>query len=1521
MKLFLKIAAGVFAAIVLAAAAGAGYVYLQREALLQRAVTEASTFATETLGTRVEIGNAFLGKESPDAASDLVVTDLIIYDRNSEVIARAERAEVNIKLLALLDNPLSAFDEIPELISAYNDPASVVDEITVQNVEAFIVKRDDGGWNFEDIKTGGGGESDFNALIKLVDGDIHANINDPGIGEIDANDLNVELKFYGTKNVFVDGTVERINLSYEDNPIELADTKANVKIRGSNEIKAHVKTNGLGSELIVDASRLGSRETFDVSIDRAVIGNYMPFLPIEKIPEGVEILDGTLTRAKVNVIRQGDELKFNGRSDVNGGSVRVEDTIIDSINGSTTFNNKAIQLAAALAANDQHAEVSGTIRIDTETPYFDINASSDRFQPSAVLNTIPVDSVAALTAHLTGTVDRPFVEADIEVPSIEYEGLYASNISTHFKYFDNAVYLSDFRANTFGGSVEGDVEFQATNYAFNAHMKTHSIDADRLIDFVPALEGVSGSIDADLGVNGISDDLSKLKIYGSATASDIYVRNIPINRIDTSFYAESDDVRIDYLSAAMPNHGSLGLEGTITDGKTLDFNFYGGHVDLAFINNFIPSNIEAHVGGLSDFKGTIKGAAENPAVDLKFTAIDNSAREGDHFKGVLLNQPFDSVKFSAKGSLDQVSVSDFQLTKDGMDHWLAEGTVGLTGDQKINLVVDTVGARAEDIIDLIAPDQKLTGNVDNIIRITGTLDKPEVVGYVHFWRGSYQDMLVSGMDGDYFVEGNTIRVQDFHVYTPMLDMDLNGTIDKVSTAMDFVVQVHDIDMRRMQGKFPEGYSVGGHGKFEGIIKGDLNEPIFDGLLTADSLFFNGVEVNNVIGDVGLNGDDILLDNFSFKQGSGTYNVHGAFNYNSGTLHGSSVVENAAISELLAMSNLKNGLLEGNLNSKIRFGGSLDNPSLNIVGTVPEGSIGGTPVRDIMIDVNLINHVAYINKLEGYQGEAGSLIANGTAALDGPLNVTLAATDLSLDLFTGAAGLDPIVNGTASFNATIEGSAYNPIARGELIAVGTGKDPLFDRIHGNFDLQNGIVNLKNLIMQRSDKDKFYQASAKGKIPFEALTAKSPSELPDNEQLDLTLTLDNGNLSILPVLSEYLAWAMGDTHGELKITGTAAHPLVNGTINLTEGSMKFKTVKSPVEHMNVSLKFTGNRMEVEKFDGMIGTGTYNLTGGFGFEGFETTDYDFKFVADKLMLKSDFFEGPLSMEFEFNEGLSLLRERLPKIAGHIDFDNCQISVPTIPESEGELPRILIDVAINVGEKVHFYTPYLYDLYLEKGNVRFEGATYFPKPSGTLAVKRGGTLNYLKTIFKIQEGVASFDQLQSFLPSLKFKAESKLTQARVFLNLEGTLGNANFTLTSSPEMTHEEIIQLLTFRDAYQKGGDTELDAGDLLTLGLQLSILSEIEGAVRKTFGFDQFTISRGSGSAFDHHGEEHNKFEEEYNVQLGKYITDNVMLKYTRGIGGDNINRYGFQYDFNDNMGLTVERENHDFIFGVEARWRF
>ena len=185
-------------------------------------------------------------------------------------------------------------------------------------------------------------------------------------------------------------------------------------------------------------------------------------------------------------------------------------------------------------------------------------------------------------------------------------------------------------------------------------------------------------------------------------------------------------------------------------------------------------------------------------------------------------------------------------------------------------------------------------------------------------------------------------------------------------------------------------------------------------------------------------------------------------------------------------------------------------------------------------------------------------------------------------------------------------------------------------------------------------------------------------------------------------------------------------------------------------------------------------------------------------------------------------------------------------------------------------------------------------------------------------------FNQMGSFLPSINFSADARVSNIKVQLEASGSLNNnPHIKLSSTPEKTETEIMQLLTLRDAY--GNSTSnMSMGDILAIGLQMSILGSIEDTVKRTLGLDRFVFSSGSGSAFESFSSKDvdtQQKNDQFNISIGKYVTDKLMLRYTQGINGDKITRYGIQYDLNDNIGLTVEREKSEFIFSLEAIYKF
>ena len=270
-------------------------------------------------------------------------------------------------------------------------------------------------------------------------------------------------------------------------------------------------------------------------------------------------------------------------------------------------------------------------------------------------------------------------------------------------------------------------------------------------------------------------------------------------------------------------------------------------------------------------------------------------------------------------------------------------------------------------------------------------------------------MLINNADGDYFIEeGNLIRVQDFHVNTPMIDADFNGTFDLNTTALEMEVKAYDIDVKRFEGKLPKGYKAEGHGKFSGKASGSLDSPIFNGTLEANNLVLNGVTVSDVAGRVGLKGEEIAFTGFGFKDGTGTYKVEARGNYVSGSISGFCVAEKVEVANLLKLSGVESDKIKGTLDSTIEFGGTLDMPNVDLIGRIESGTIGGCDIHDVEIDMSFVNNLLSINKFSGYQGESGILNAVGTADLSGPVNIKLDASNMALEMVTRSAGLDLLI---------------------------------------------------------------------------------------------------------------------------------------------------------------------------------------------------------------------------------------------------------------------------------------------------------------------------------------------------------------------------------------------------------------------------------------------------------------------------------------------------------------------------------
>ena len=115
-----------------------------------------------------------------------------------------------------------------------DDPLTAIDEIKVHSVEGNIIKRNDDTWNFNDIKTSGEGESDFNVDILIDDVNLKTSFDD---NEFNVSTPELNLDFDTTSEFSAELKDAKVDGTFEDNQIEISQINTNINFDHSN-IKA-----------------------------------------------------------------------------------------------------------------------------------------------------------------------------------------------------------------------------------------------------------------------------------------------------------------------------------------------------------------------------------------------------------------------------------------------------------------------------------------------------------------------------------------------------------------------------------------------------------------------------------------------------------------------------------------------------------------------------------------------------------------------------------------------------------------------------------------------------------------------------------------------------------------------------------------------------------------------------------------------------------------------------------------------------------------------------------------------------------------------------------------------------------------------------------------------------------------------------------------------------------------------------------------------------------------------------------
>lgn len=1342
-----------------------------------------------------------------------------------------------------------------------------IKKVILTNPKIILVEETDGTWNFDCLRQEAKpGSPSFNGKVVLAQGDI---------------------KVYSPKGEW-----------------EFGQAEGELDVKGSQTIAINVSANHNGSPLSVQGFINNAKKELSLTVKASQLN---PAVYESLLPAATQLTfrAGSLKEVEVTASGNPGKLKFAGEFVLDDIAAQAAGINVEQARGRVTFTNNNIYIfgGSALVAS-QPITVRGKIGIEGDQPVFDLALTSTGFDPTVLNSSLPFTGKLAFDAKFAGTLQDPVVTAKLTAAQASLQDYSLENAAASVTYAKNVVQIESVSASMLGGQITGRGAVDVSSQQYQIELAAKNIAVGAIKGLPVELTG-QGEIHAS--VNGRGSDWQAAAGVATFTLHSGEIQGVPYKQIAALVERSNNRTNIEYFNVALPS-GLVAVNGVI-QGDSLALNLSGQSIELKDITSTYSKNIS--ITGTASMEGEITGTTAEPMLNLGFTVAGLKVKE----------QLLGNAAGKVKGTPSQLGFEQVTITDGTARHELT-GTILLTkAEPELNLHLTTHAARAETFAGILAPECKLTGNLDHELILTGRMSNPDIQGKIHLTDGSLYGYLIASATGTYERKDDAIVVNNMDIVSLNTKIKLSGTVAP-DNSLNFGVTAKEIDISRLRLDYP--YPVSGKVNAAGQVTGSISNPVVTGQLEAPGIMLNGQEIKNIFARLSYEDSHADIRELNFTQGTGHYAFSGAADLKTKGVDGILRVEGGELAGILAIANVPDKGIRGKLNGEIVLNGTVDNPNVMVRGAITNGSIKNYPLDSIDIDAELNNKIITINKFIGKQGVNGILAARGQANLNGAIDMEFGGRDIETGIITALFDTTVETKGSFSFNAQASGATADPnVAMSLEIKNGSVANAEFDNLYGLFVYNQGSIHVNQLYLARGP----YKASAYGVVPLKALNRQGRSQADITDRMDLKVRLDHADLRILPMLTQEVAWASGPTAGEITIGGTLAQPTLNGHVSVAKGAIKLKALSEPIQNVGVDIQFEDDKININTFSGEMGGGSYAVAGSARLNGLALDQYNIALTLQHLGIKHKYFTGPL------DGVLSLTSVNgKPHLSGKLTVEDATVNIPAVPDSGDFNLDAGLDVELVVGNKVRMYNPYLYDFRAE-GKVKFSGTLQKPAASGRIEAQRG-TVKYLTNLFTIESASAEFTQFDSIEPIIKLKAKTRLDQMTVYLDIHGPVTAMNMKLTSQPAMSQEEIMSILTLRSSYfsdnnhQSHTDSVLGRDELISLldaGLQMRFIAEVENTMQKALGVDRFRLVK--SSLFDTDRKKRASEDQpggqlqSYNLEISKYLTDKLMVSYSIGLDQKDSS-ISLQYELNNRISIGgafggTKRE----LYTIETRFNF
>ncbi len=390
---------------------------------------------------------------------------------------------------------------------------------------------------------------------------------------------------------------------------------------------------------------------------------------------------------------------------------------------------------------------------------------------------------------------------------------------------------------------------------------------------------------------------------------------------------------------------------------------------------------------------------------------------------------------------------------------------------------------------------------------------------------------------------------------------------------------------------------------------------------------------------------------------------------------------------------------------------------------------------------------------------------------------------------------------------------------------------------------------------------------------------------NRALDLRFT---GNLPFAVLGAQLAAQGLtadGTANFNLQVGGTAAAPVINGTITTNGAKIVDVRRNLAINSLTADIRFNGQQAVISRLTGQLASGgSISVTGNVGIQPASNFPANIDIKLDKAVYVDGTLvvatvdgtiglRGPLTANPTLNGKLRLdkasitVPEKLPTSLREVDIRHvnapkavlAQIRDTTPEGARGKSNTINLDIQLDAPSQI-FVRGRGIDAELG-GSVTIRGTASVPVVSGGFTMRRGRlTILNRRLDFSDKSRITFAGDLT---PALQMAATSTSGTTTLTVDVAGLATDPAITFSSSPALPQDEVLAQLIFGQSMSKLSAIQIaqlaDAVGQLAGGRSTSLFQ----GLRNQLGVDDFDISTDANG--------------QTNVGVGRYLNERTYLE--------------------------------------------